>query len=155
MEAFRAIRRALGGIAVLAALAVISSGCSSTPTPAATASLAISDAWARPATVGSDSAAYLTIVNPGPADALLSVRCTIAGMTMLHETSTDASGMTGMSMVGVLAVPASATVRLQPGGLHVMIGGLDKTLSVGDEVELELVFQHAGTIVVPAAVRAG
>jgi copper(I)-binding protein len=115
----------------------------------------ISDAWARPAAAGTQTAAYLTITNPGAADTLLSANCADAASTMIHRTTTDASGMTGMSMMKDLPVPAGATVRLEPGGMHVMMTGLTKAFEAGATVELRLTFEHAGLVVVTAAVRPG
>jgi len=151
-------RRLATTVALVATVAGLIVGCaasSATPAPAASspASLAVSDAWVRPAAAGGESAAYLTIRNTGSGDALLSVTCTIAGSTMLHQTSTDASGMTGMAMVGRLEIPAGATIQLAPGGTHVMMSGLTESLAAGSSVELRLRFERAGEVVVAAAVR--
>jgi copper(I)-binding protein len=152
MEPSRGVRRTLVGLVLLACVAA--AGCSpaaTTPVP----TLAVADAWARPAPAGGDSAAYLTITNPAGADVLLSVQCTVASSTMLHQTATDTAGMTGMAMLADLAVPAGSTVRLQPGGTHVMLAGLNRALTVGESLELRMRFEHAGEIVVPAVVRPG
>jgi copper(I)-binding protein len=154
MERSRGIRRTLGGVAVLVVLVgVAAAACSSAATPLP--GIVVTDAWARPAAAGGDSAAYLTITNPGGADVLLSVHCAVAGSTMLHQTSTDMGGMTGMAMLDDLTVPAGSVIRLQPGGTHVMLGGLTRALAVGENVELRLQFQHGGEVVVPAIVRPG
>jgi copper(I)-binding protein len=165
MEPYRGARRSLGGLVVAIVLVgAVTVACSSAPTaspPGASAAaasspgLTVGDAWARTAVAGGDSAAYLTITNTGPADTLVSIECTIASSTMLHQTATDSTGMTGMSMLADLPIPAGATIQLAPGGTHVMIGGLDHPLTVGEKVELRLVFAHAGEIVVPAAIRPG
>jgi copper(I)-binding protein len=146
------LRRALGAAVLLGAAIALVGACAASPsvTPGR---LAVRDAWVRPAAAGTESAAYLTISNPGSADVLVSVRCAIAASTMLHQTATDASGMTGMSMLDRLPVPAGATVALKPGGTHVMLAGLGKALEDGSSVELELTFEKAGRIVVNAAVR--
>ena len=47
----------------------------------------------------------------------------------MHETSTDQSGMTGMQPIARIDVGAGATVRLEPGGMHLMIIGLDRDRS--------------------------
>jgi periplasmic copper chaperone A len=155
MEHSRGVRRTLGGVALvvllIGATAATCSSAATTPLPG----IVVTDAWARPAAAGGDSAAYLTITNPGGADVLLSVHCTIASSTMLHQTSTDTAGMTGMAMLGDLPVPAGSTIRLQPGGTHLMLGGITRALAVGENVELRLQFQHGGEVVVPAVVRPG
>ena len=136
----------------LVALAALLAACSA---PAA-AALSVADAWARPGVSGAETAAYFTITNPGTAqDALLSASSPAASMVQLHQTSTDASGMTGMSPVTEIAVPAGGSVTLAPGGFHVMVMGLGQDLAVGGTLELQLVFRNAGTITVQATVRQG
>ena len=76
-------------------------------------------------------------------------------MGQLHKTSTDASGMTGMSPVTDIAVPAGGTTALAPGGFHVMLMGMGRELAVGGTIELRLVFRNAGTVTVQATVRQG
>ena len=154
MEPFRGARRRHGAFALIIGLAVLLVGGCAAPAASA-AKLAIADAWARPAVAGGTSAVYLTIDNPGPDDALVAVRCVIAGSAMIHQTTTDASGMTGMSPMERLLVPAGTSVALKPGGAHVMMTGLTRPLVAGERIELRLVFEHAGTITVAAAVRAG
>jgi copper(I)-binding protein len=145
----------LARLAILAAvLGLVAAACSSAPA-ASQPGLTISDAWARPAAAAGQSAAYLTIANAGAADTLLSVRCSVAGSTMIHQTSTDASGMTGMSPIDKLPIPAGTTVTLKPGGYHVMMMGLTQALAAGATLELRLVFEHAGEVPVSAAIRPG
>jgi copper(I)-binding protein len=121
----------------------------------ATATIEVSAAWVRPAAAGAKTAAYLTITNHGPADKLIAVHTTIARSAMIHQTATDSSGMTGMSMVDDVPIPAGGTVTLEPGGMHLMLAGLTAALADGSTVELELVFEHAGAIRVSTAVRQG
>ena len=147
----RAGRLARVVLLVAASVAVLA-GCASAPSVSA-GHLAVRDAWSGAAAAGTETAAYLTIANPGAADVLLSVRCTIASSAMLHQTGTDPSGMTGMTMLDKLPIPAGATVSLAPGGTHVMIAGLNRALEAGASVELHLTFERAGEVVVDAPVR--
>jgi copper(I)-binding protein len=134
----------------LVALAALLATCSS---PAASG-LSVADAWARPGVSGAETAAYFTITNPSTAeDALLSVSSPAASMVQLHQTSTDASGMTGMAPVTEIAVPAGGSVALAPGGYHVMVMGLGQDLTVGGTLELQLRFRNAGTLTVQATIR--
>ena len=139
-------------VAALAAAGLILGGCSS---PAASAgSIVVRDAWVRLPT-GAQTAGYLVIENgTAQADVLTGVTLPGGGSAMLHQTTTDASGMTGMHPVDGIHVPAGGTVELAPGGFHMMIDGLG-TVAVGDKVELDLTFEHAGKVVVQAEVRAG
>ncbi len=155
------MRPRLAGVpssAVLAAaLAVVLVGCSSSASTAPSAAApTVSDAWARPAVQGGTGAAYMTISNPGgSADTLLSASSPAAASVELHRTMTDASGMTGMSPIDRLEIPAGGSVSLAPGGYHLMMMGLSAPLEAGSTVEIELVFEHAGKVVVQAEVRQG
>jgi copper(I)-binding protein len=112
------------------------------------------DAWIRAPMAGGVTAGYLVIENgTGQADALTGVTIPAGGMVTLHQTTTDASGQTAMSPVDAIHVPAGGTVSLAPGSFHLMIDGLSG--EAGDMVELQLTFEHAGTISVQAEVRAG
>ena len=58
----------------------------------------------------------------------------------MHETSmTD--GVMRMRPVDTLDIPAGATVAMSPGGLHVMLTGLEKPLRKGDKLRATLSFQ--------------
>jgi hypothetical protein len=135
----------LGIVAIAGALGACSTAA--TPAPTAAASVTVSGAWVRvAATTGAPTAAYLVIANAG---------AQAATMVEIHETKTDMSGMTGMSPIDRLPIPAGGTATLQPGGFHLMLTGLKAPLAAGATVELDLVFEHAGKVVVQAEVRAG
>jgi len=118
--------------------------------------LTVEGAWARPAAAGAESAAYLTIKGTtGQADALLSASSPDAAMVELHEATTDAQGMMGMHPIDRLDIAAGETVELKPGGYHLMLTGLTRELAVGGTLPLELVFEHAGKMIVQAEIRQG
>jgi copper(I)-binding protein len=138
-------------LSVVVATVVAIAACSS-----AAGAPTIGQPWARSAPAGGNSAAYLTITGAsGQADALLSASSPAADMVQVHEVSTDASGMTGMHPIDRLDIPAGATVTLEPGGYHLMIMGVKSELSVGGTIEIDLVFEHAGKVVVQAEIRQG
>lgn len=147
------IGRLLGLLLVLV-LAAACTGGGASPSPSG--GLMISDAWVRPPS-GSDrpAAGYLVIANTGAqADALLSAMSPVAGMVEVHETTRDSSGMMGMQQVPRIDIPAGATVRLEPGGYHLMLMK-PRALTVGEKVILQLTFEKAGRIDVEAEVREG
>ena len=142
----------LAALAVVASLAACGGGsASSRATPT------ISDAWVR-LPVGADTsqtAAYMTIANTGPdADALIGVTCALGGMAAMHQTTTS-SGMTGMQMMDRLEIPGGGSLRMEPGGYHIMLTGLTAPLTMGQKVTFTLTFEHAGTMTVEAEVRGG
>ena len=114
----------------------------------------VAGAWARAAAAGGESAAYFTLTNPGgPTDALVSATSPAADMADLHETSIDGAGTSAMKPVDRVEIPAGDTVEFKPGSYHIMLMGLSKDLTVGGTVELDLVFEHAGNVVVTAEIR--
>jgi len=141
----------------IAIAAVGIAGCTSSGTSAPPAvAPAITDAWVRPPSVaGGAGAAYLTITNSGGApDALVGASSPIATSCSLHETSMDSAGMTGMHQVGRLEIPAGGTVKLEPGGYHLMLMGMDDLIA-GSTFELRLDFERAGTVVVKVTAPQG
>jgi Uncharacterized protein conserved in bacteria len=133
-------------------------GATAVATGGATASGPIvSDAWVRPP-MGTDrpAAGYLTITNPGTtADALVGASSPIATSVQIHETMADPSGMMAMSPVDRIDVEPGGTVKLEPGGYHLMLMGVTQMPAVGQTAELTLTFEKAGEVVVQAEVRAG
>ena len=126
--------------------------------------LTISDAWARPTPIGSDVAAvYMQITSPID-DELIGVSTSAATVAAVHATSVSdsgdgshsdhshhGSGGAEMRMSdSTVVLKKSSTVRLEPGGLHVMLEGLVQELVEGESFELQLTFRNAGkqTVVV-------
>lgn len=145
----------LGAVAGLLVLVVSVGGCSVGAIAGPSRALTVGDAWVR-ASAGTDqpAAGYLSIVNAGgAADALMSASSPQAASVDLHQTEMASDGMMGMHPVTRLDVPAGGTVALTPGGYHLMISGLKVVPRPGDRLELDLVFEHAGTVVVQAEVR--
>ena len=145
-------------ISLLVCLIFSAGGCGDSAPPAP--DLVIREAWVRSAVVPEgmevpvNSAAYLTIENRGSAPDHL-VEVTIAGATRveLHESFVDERGIASMRPVDSLEVPPGGEARLEPGSLHVMLMGLESTLSVGDSIEIVLRFEVSGEITVNAVAR--
>lgn len=137
-------------------LALAFAACA-TPAPRGTGGglVSVGDAWVRPASAGQASAAYMTITNGTfDADTLVGASTPVAASASVHQTTTDANGMTGMHEAE-LEIPAGQTVELEPGGYHVMLMDLTEDLAPGDTLRLTLTFEHAGPLNVEAEVRAG
>lgn len=115
--------------------------------------LVLSDAWAR-ASVTATGAAYLTVENTGSSDdTLVEVRSDAAETVELHTMTMDGMVMK-MRKLDKLDVKAGETVKLAPGGLHIMLIRLKEPLGEGMSVPLTLVFEKAGAVDVSAPVRA-
>ncbi len=97
--------------------------------------------------------AYLSIDNKGKAaDKLLRASTARAGSVELHTMSMDGNVMR-MRMVPAIDVAPGATVKLAPGGLHVMLQDLKQPLRKGDKFLMTLVFQRAGEVKVDIVVQ--
>ncbi len=145
------MRRALVvSVVLLAALALAACGGPG----GSTGGIAVSDAWARPSPMMERAgAAYMVLQNNGAAeDRLLSVESDVAKTIELHETK-EMNGMLQMSPVPNIPVPANGRAELKPGGLHVMLIGLNRELKAGDKVQLTLNFEKAGKVPVTAEVK--
>ena len=101
--------------------------------------------WARATLPGQDSGvAYLTITSPIE-DRLTAASSPDASAAMLHQT-THAAGVSGMTDLDGLTLPAGKPVALTPGGTHIMLTGLRRKLAVGERLRLDLTFAHAGVV---------
>lgn len=86
--------------------------------------------------------AYMVIRNPGgPDDRLLAASSPLARTVTLHG-SDEESGIVRMTdLPDGLDLPAAGAIEMAPGGLHVMLMGLDGPLAPGDAVPLTLEFE--------------
>lgn len=114
--------------------------------------LVIESPWARES-VTSSGAAYLTVRNNGDQDdRLIAVTSAVADRSELHS-STMEGGVMKMHPVEAVLVPAHGESALTPGGLHLMLMGLNGRLEEGKSFALTLEFEHAGTIEVMATIE--
>lgn len=115
--------------------------------------LVVQDAWIRAAPGADSAAAYLSAHNVTAAPVTItSVSSPSASQAMIHESSVQ-GGQSRMRPRERLVVAAGQTVKLQPGGLHVMLQGLRRPLAVGQKVPLVLTLDGGTTVRVTATVR--
>ena len=121
---------------------------------ASSVTLAVMDAWARPADSGATSAAYLLLANGGTTtDTVVGVVTEAAESAAVHQT-TQHEGTMHMSAVSTLPIPAGAEVSLAPLGTHVMLLRLRRPLRAGDTVTFGLLLASGDTLRVAAVTRA-
>ncbi len=114
--------------------------------------LVIESPWARES-VTKTGAAYLTVRNNGDQDdRLIGVTSAVAGKAELHRSEMK-DGVMKMLPVEEVVVPAHGEATLAPGGLHVMLMGLNGPLEEGKSFALTLEFEHAGTVEVMATIE--
>ncbi len=115
--------------------------------------ISVREAWARPSSRGMNAAAYFTIENAGPADALLSAQTEVADTAELHRSRVDDQGIASMERQEQVELPANGRVPFEPGGLHLMLINLERDLAAGDSFELQLSFENHDPISVSVHVR--
>ena len=81
----------------------------------------------------------------------------MADDTMADDMGDDMSGDMGdgamtMQEVESIPLPAGETVKLEPGGYHIMLLDLAEPLEEGMEFELTLTFEQAGELTVTVTV---
>jgi copper(I)-binding protein len=70
---------------------------------------------------------------------------TVADHAELHTHLND-NGVMKMRQIPDIPVEAGATVKLQPGGLHIMLMDLKQPLKEGDKIPMTLRFEKAGEV---------
>jgi periplasmic copper chaperone A len=126
------------------------------PQWAAAADIRVTQAWARPTPPTVEvGAVYFSVKNSGAKeDKLLAVSSSVAASVEIHETQT-VKGMMQMRQVASVSCPAGATVKIEPGGLHVMLLGLKQPLVEGSKVDLTLRFRDAGVLSIQVPIQNG
>lgn len=143
------MRKGFAALAVVAALA--------TALPAAAheikaGAFTIIHPMARASIAGRPMAVYMAIVNDGSTpDRLVGVRAPGFEAAEMHETLEE-GGVKKMRPVDAVEIPAGDTALFEPGGLHLMLFGPEKSYAEGDEFPLTLIFEKAGEVEVPVKV---
>jgi len=116
--------------------------------------LRIETPWARATPKGAEvGSAYLTIQNDGAeADTLLGGSADI-GAVQVHEMSMAGGVMKMRELTGGLAIAPHASVKLAPGGYHLMLVNLKQALKAGESLKVTLKFARAGEVVVTFPVQ--
>ncbi|MDA9022872.1 copper chaperone PCu(A)C [Alphaproteobacteria bacterium] len=130
--------------------ALLTLGGLSVPALAGPEDVVVENAWSR-ASIGMNrpGAAYMTIRNTGDEPVtLIGLATPLAMMPEIHETKTNAEGVSSMSPAGEIAISPSVGVALEPGGLHVMLMRLQEPMTEGDTFPLTLLFDGGGEVTV-------
>lgn len=105
-----------------------------------------SKAWIRVLPGALPAGGYVTLHNDSDQPAALSsASSAVYGDVMLHKTSTEMAGMSQMTMVDRLDVPAHGEVSLAPAGYHLMLSEPSHPVKAGDTVKLTLKFADGST----------
>ena len=110
--------------------------------------LVISQAWVRATPGGAKvGGGYLTIDNKGSApDRLIGGSADVAGKVEVHEMAMNNGVMTMRPLEQGLTIEPGKTVKLAPGGYHLMLLDLKSPLKKGGKVPITLEFEKAGKV---------
>ena len=102
---------------------------------------------------GTNAAVYLLLRNDGgEADRLTGGETPAARGVQIHE-SRMVGDVMSMERIDGLDLPAGDAVELKPGGSHLMLLGLTRSLVEGEEIDLTLHFLRSGDLAVTVPVR--
>lgn len=159
--------RRVAATALIAPLAFTAAACSkddnaSSKSPQSTSStsskvtmatsLKASDGWAKAAESGM-SAAFGTWKNTGNEPVVITGASGDAGPVQLHVTTKTANGME-MKQTSNFTLAPGGTLKLAPGGNHLMFMNLSKALAAGDEQQLTVTFKDGSSTKLTFPVRA-
>jgi copper(I)-binding protein len=118
--------------------------------------LVISRAWSRATPGGAKvGGGFLTVENKGTApDRLIGGAADVASKVEVHEMSMNNGVMTMRPLEKGLTIDPGKTVKLAPGGYHLMLMDLKNPLKQGDKLAITLEFEKAGKVQVTFDVQA-
>jgi hypothetical protein len=145
------IIRGLLGIALFAALSTAPASAQEVKA----GDIVITQAWSRATPGGAKiGGGYLTIENKGSTpDRLIHCSGDIAAKIEVHEMSMKNGVMTMRPLDNGLTIEPGKTVKLAPGGFHLMLFDLKSPLKQGDKVPVTLEFEKAGKVTVSLDVQ--
>lgn len=119
----------------------------------------ISKPWARPAQIGQNGAVFLEII--GAEDKLIRAECDVCEKVELHTHLSEIVKQEDGSEIEVKKMRPIPYIEISPrkvtilkrGGLHIMLLKMKKTLKVGDEVPVKLVFEKTNPVIIQAKVK--
>jgi len=115
--------------------------------------LQVKGAWLLAVPPGSeDTAIFMTLVNPGKKPVRIVSGSIAEAAKVTPMLTTKEAGRMGMKDVPFFEVPAGGQIALRPGGDHLMVYGLKKTLKPGDQVSLKLMLQSGDAMIVTVPV---
>lgn len=108
--------------------------------------LSVEEAWYRMPLPGKDkTSAYMKLENHSGQNMILRSAISDQVRTIeIHEIGEE-SGMFTMRRIKALEIPARQQIELKPGGLHLMLFGVDSELQPGQAIEIELHYDGEST----------
>jgi len=117
-------------------------------------SLAVVDAWIRPAAKGSNSALFFEIINGADfPDTIYSVKSDLAAVVEVHESYQNPDGTMGMRQVNFVEIVSKSRFFFKPKSFHIMLIILNHDLKQDETYEASLFFKRKGEVKIKAIVK--
>lgn len=116
----------------------------------------ITESWARKSmSPNNNSAAYMKISNNTDKDVVIigASASEIANNVELHKSFVDDKGISRMTSIDKIVVPAKTDIELQPGAIHIMLFDLKKALNTGDKFNIEVKIEGSKPLIVQTEVK--
>jgi copper(I)-binding protein len=116
----------------------------------------LSGAWARASfSSNNNSAAYMSINNPTDKQITIlgASAATVANNVELHKSFVDEKGISRMTSIDKIVVPANSTISLAPGGIHVMLFDLKRKLAAGGKFKMILALEDKDAVAIDVVVK--
>lgn len=107
------------------------------------AQVSASDAWVRGTVPGQKATGAFMVLRSEVPATLVGAGSDVTASTEVHEMSM-VDGIMRMREVARVPLEAGKPLKLEPGGFHVMLLGLDKAVEPGATVRLQLRFELSG-----------
>ncbi len=105
-------------------------------------SIEVKDAWVRGTVPAQKVTGVFMEITGKSAVRLVGAASPVASAVEIHN-MTMTNGVMKMFPVDGIDVPAGKTIRLAPGGYHVMLFGLKQQMKAGERMPLQLTFELA------------
>ena len=97
--------------------------------------------------------AYISVMSHGEADRLIGAASPAAKRVEIHTHIQDGDVMRMRQVGSPLPVSADTPIKMGPGGVHVMLMGLNAPLEAGTSIPVTLIFETAGEMLVEVPVK--
>ncbi len=113
----------------------------------------VSGAYVLAAPGADEAAAYFTLRNRSPDSLVVRGASADLAREAAFHVQHRSGAMVHMEPAGRPVLPPHGSLRLEPGGLHLMLTGLTRSLAPGDTVRLRVSFEHEADLRIAAPVR--
>ena len=91
-------------------------------------------------------AGYFVVSNNSSSALILNEVRADFGAAMLHKTVVDKKGIAKMEHLKNIVVPSNGSIKLEPGGAHIMLINIDTELNEDKKYPITLIFEGQGSL---------